>query len=134
MKNNRPSGFTLIEVIISIAIFSIVMVAVFYFYSNTMNNQEKIREKYTILRISREFIDSFTANTENWVTPKGSQDKENFILQWEMNPVEDGKEIIFTSGRAPVARLHMVHLWVIKKETGNAVMELDFLYNHVAFK
>lgn len=125
-------GFTLIEVVVAITIFALVMTAVFYFFSNSMNNQEKLKEKYTILRISREFIDTFIEGWNRSEGMKGSQEKENFILAWDMTPVEEPKDLLFSSGRAPIVQLNLVRLHVIKKETNEPVLDLDFLVNTIS--
>ncbi len=138
MKRTAPktseSGFTLIEVIVAIVIFSMVMAAVFYFYSNAIDNQGKLREKYTILRISRQFVDSFTAGAVPWDGRRGQQDMGDFVMDWKMFPVEDGREVVFTSGRPPLAQLNVVRLRVIKKETNLQVYSLDFLFNTIAYQ
>jgi prepilin-type N-terminal cleavage/methylation domain-containing protein len=131
---HNAKGFTLIEVVVSITIFAMVMVSVFYFFSNSMNNQEKLKEKYTILRISREFIDTFIEGWNRADGLKGSQEKENFILAWDMTPVEEPKDLLFSSGRAPVVQLNLVRLRVVKIETEETVLDLDFLVNTISDK
>lgn len=132
--NNK--GFTLIEVIIAIAVLFLAVASVFYFYSNLMDNQAKLKEKYTILRISREFVDSLVFSNDFDVTGKGKgrgrREAGGFILAWDIYPAEEKREILFTSGIAPLAQLNRVHLQVIKKETGKRVLELHFLINSIS--
>ena len=130
--NNR--GFTLIEVIVSIAILFLAIAAVFYFYSNLMDNQTKLKEKYVILRISREFVDSMVFSNDPYMTERksGRREAEGFILDWKINPAEEKRDVLFTSGLAPVAQLQRVHLEVIKKKTGKKVLDLHFLLNTIS--
>ena len=131
MKDN---GFTLIEVIVSITILFLVVASVFYFYSHLMDNQAKLKEKYRVLRIGKECVDSFIfGNDPGLLTvKKGRREIEDFILLWEMNPVEDGREVLFTSGLAPLAQLQLVHLELLKTNTGNNVLDLHFLVNTIS--
>jgi prepilin-type N-terminal cleavage/methylation domain-containing protein len=130
----KKDGFTLIEVIIAIAVLFLAIAAVFYFYSNLMGNQAKLKEKYTILRISREFVDSvvFSGDLAVRARNKGRREAEGFILKWDIYPAEEKREVLFTSGIAPLAQLNRVHLEVIKKATGKRVLELHFLLNNIS--
>ena len=130
----KKRGFTLIEVIVSITILFLVVAAVFYFYSHLMDNQARLKEKYRILRIGKEWVDSFIFgnNQELLAVKKGQRQIEDFILLWEMNPIEDGREVLFTSGLAPLAQLQLVHLKLLKKNTGKSVLDLNFLVNTIS--
>jgi prepilin-type N-terminal cleavage/methylation domain-containing protein len=130
----RSEGFTLIEVLISITILFLVIGAVFYFYSQLMDNQAKLKEKYTILRIGKEFVDSFIfGNDPDMLARSGGQREErDFILHWNIYPAEDERAVLFTSGVAPMAQLKRVHLEIIKKDTGNSVLDLHFLVNTIS--
>jgi prepilin-type N-terminal cleavage/methylation domain-containing protein len=134
LYNHTPiNGFTLIEVLISITILFLVIGAVFYFYSHLMDNQARFREKYTILRIGKEFVDSFIpGNDPGMLAGSGGQREErDFVLRWNIYPVEDERAVLFTSGVAPMAQLKRVHLEIIKKKTGKSVLDLHFLVNTV---
>ena len=126
-------GFTLIEVLVSITILFLVIGAVFYFYSHLMDKQEKLKEKYTILRIGKEFVDSFVfGNNPDMLAGGGGQREErDFVLRWNIYPVEDERAVLFTSGVAPMAQLKRVHLEIIHKDTGNSVLDLHFFVNTV---
>jgi prepilin-type N-terminal cleavage/methylation domain-containing protein len=130
----KDKGFTLIEVIVAITILFLVVASVFYFYSNLMENQAKLKEKYRILRIGKEWVDSFIFGNdpELLMVKKGQRKVEDFILRWEMHPVEDGREVLFTSGIAPLAQLQLVHLELLKTNTGNNVLDLHFLVNTIS--
>lgn len=130
-KESSENGFTLVEVVVSVALFAMVMGAVFYFYANSMTNQAKLKEKYTLLRVSREFVDSFI-NYNTREQSKGLDEKEDFLLEWTMTPVEEKKDVIFASGVPPTAQLNLVHVNVIKKESKQTVLNLDFLVNAVS--
>jgi len=129
----KNKGFTLIEVLVSITILFLVIAAVFYFYYHSMDNQVKLKEKYRVMRISKEFIESFIFGND-WdlsVINQGQEEVEDFILQWNSYPIQDARDVILTSGVAPKAQLKRVHLRVIKKETGKSVLDLHFLVNTV---
>jgi prepilin-type N-terminal cleavage/methylation domain-containing protein len=130
-RKTKQKGFTLIEVVVSVALFAMVMGAVFYFYSNSMTNQTKLREKYTLLRVSREFVDSFI-NYNTREQKKGLDEKEGFLLEWTMTPIEEKKDVIFASGVPPTAQLNLVHVNVIKKESKQTALQLDFLVNAIS--
>jgi type II secretory pathway pseudopilin PulG len=127
----QAPGFTLLEVIIAIALLFMVVAAVFYFYGNLMANQGKIKEKYKLLRISRAFVDSFVFRGQASIPgqQKGRLEKEGFILLWNIFPVENKREVLFSSGVVPMAQLNRVHLEILKKENRSRVMELNFLVN-----
>lgn len=130
----RSEGFTLIEVLVSITILFLVIGAVFYFYSQLMDNQAKLKEKYTILRIGKEFVDSFIfGNDPDMLARSGGQREErDFILRWNIYLAEDERAVLFTSGVAPMAQLKRVHLEIIKKDTGKSVLDLHFLVNTIS--
>ena len=143
----RSHGFTLIEVLVSITILFLVIkashilvvvvlviAAVFYFYSHLMDNQAKLKEKYTILRIGKEFVDSFIfGNDPDMLARSGGQREErDFVLRWNIYPAEDERAVLFTSGVAPMAQLKRVHLEIIKKDTGKSVLDLHFLVNTIS--
>jgi type II secretory pathway pseudopilin PulG len=127
-------GFTLIEVIIAITILFLVIGSIFYYYSQVMENQAKLKEKYRILRIAREFVDSmvFSNDTVMLAMTEGKSEIEDFQLRWHVYPVEDGREVLFTSGILPLAQLKRVHLEIIKKGTGKSVLDLHFLLNTIS--
>jgi hypothetical protein len=108
--------------------------AVFYFYSQSMEHQAKLKEKYRILRIGKQFVDSyiFSTDPEKLTMTDGKREVEDFILQWNVYPVEDEREVIFTSGLLPLAQLKRVHLEIIKKTTGKSVLDLHFLVNTIS--
>lgn len=130
-KNNDGRGFTLIEVVVSITLLFMVVAAVFYFYSNLMDNQGKFKEKYALLRISREFVDSFVFSSDRAeAMQKGGRIiVEGFILRWRVSPVEKKREVLYSSGMPPMAQLHRVHLQIFKKQGGKQLLELKFLAN-----
>jgi len=130
----KSKGFTLIEVIISITVLFLAVASVFYFYSNLMNNQEKLKEKYTILRITREFVDTLIFSNDPDMTDKnsGRLESEGFILKWDIYPAGEKRDVLFTSGLQPQAQLKRVYLEVIKKETGKKVLDLHFLKNTIS--
>lgn len=130
-KGTNENGFTLVEVVVSVALFAMVMGAVFYFYANSMSNQAKLKEKYTLLRVSREFVDSFI-NYNTREQTKGLDEKEGFLLEWTMTPVEEKKDVIFASGVPPTAQLNLVHVNVINKESKQTALQLDFLVNAIS--
>lgn len=130
-KEPNEKGFTLVEVVVSVALFAMVMGAVFYFYANSMTNQAKLKEKYTLLRVSREFVDSFI-NYNSREQSKGLDEKEGFLLEWTMTPIEEKKDVFFASGVPPTAQLNLVHVNVIKKESKQTVLNLDFLVNAIS--
>jgi prepilin-type N-terminal cleavage/methylation domain-containing protein len=124
-------GFTLIEVIISITILFLVVASVFYFYSHLMDNQARLKEKYRVLRIGKEWVDRFVFGNEPELLAvrKGQREVEDFILLWEINPVEEERDVLLTSGIAPLAQLQLVHLELLQKRTGKSVFNLHFLVN-----
>ncbi len=107
------------------------MGAVFYFYSNQANHQEKLKEKYTVIRLARQFVDNVINDASNRYGESGSEETEGFILEWKRYPAEDRRDIVLSSGLPPQTQLHLVHLQVFKKETGNNVLELHFLRNRI---
>ena len=127
-------GFTLIEVLVSITILFLVIGAVFYFYSHLMDNQAKLKEKYTILRIGKEFVDSFIFGNdpEMLAGSGGKREERDFVLRWNIYPAEDERAVLLTSGVAPMAQLKRVHLEIIKKDTGKSVLDLHFLVNTIS--
>lgn len=130
----RSHGFTLIEVLVSITILFLVIGAAFYFYSQLMENQVKLKEKYTILRIGKEFVDAFVFgnNPEMLALSGGQREERDFVLRWNIYPVEDERAVLFTSGVAPMAQLKRVHLEIIKKDTGKSVLDLHFFVNTIS--
>ncbi|MCP5048975.1 MAG: type II secretion system protein [bacterium] len=132
-KRSRAGGFTLIEVVVSIALLFMVVAAVFYFYSNLMDNQGRIKEKYALLRIAREFVDSFAFSGGGGLNMDGGRREiEGFMLMWTSEPAEDEREVLFSSGVLPVAQLKRVHLQIFNKMTRQQVLELDFLLNTIS--
>ena len=123
----RRQGFTLLEVVIAIMIFMIVMVAVFQYFSGMMNHQEKIKEKYRLIRVARETIDSFLNNPPT--EESGSVEKEGFLIQWEIFPAEDKRRIPYTGGAATFAQLKLVHLQVLSARDRDELARYDFLIN-----
>jgi prepilin-type N-terminal cleavage/methylation domain-containing protein len=130
----KKSGFTLIELILAITILFMAVAAVFYFYSQSLEHQAKLKERYRVLRIGKQFVDSyiFSTDPEKLTMTDGKREVEDFILQWNVYPVEDEREVIFTSGVLPLAQLKRVHLEIIKKTTGKSVLDLHFLVNTIS--
>ena len=120
-------GFTLLEVVIAIMIFMIVMVAVFQYFSGMMNHQEKIKEKYRLIRVARETIDSFLNTPDG--AESGSIEKEGFLLKWEIFPAEDKRRIPYTGGATTFAQLKLVHLTILRGRGREEVARYDFLVN-----
>ena len=123
----------MIEVILAITLLFTVIAAVFYFYSNLMGNQEKVKEKYTLLRVAREFVDSFVFTQDRGLAmqKKGRREIEGFILKWNTYPAEEPREVIYSSGIAPTAQLKRVYVRFFKKESNQQVYDMLFLVNVV---
>lgn len=132
-KKTAAKGFSLIEVVVAITVFSLVMAAVFYFYSNAFNNREKLRAKFTELRLAREFMDSVADDQNPRLPERGFREKEDYRLEWLILPVEEGREILLTSGAAPKTQLHAVRLRLLKKKSRRPALELTFLHNRTKF-
>jgi len=124
-QNQR--GFTLLEVVIAIMIFMLVMVAVFHYFSGMMNHQEKLREKYRLIRVAREAIDHFIG--EPVQEASGSWQKEDFVVRWETFPAEDKRRIPYTVGATSFAQLKLVHLTITRAGTQTQLASYDFLIN-----
>jgi prepilin-type N-terminal cleavage/methylation domain-containing protein len=126
-------GFTLIEVLLAITLLFMVISAVFYFYSNLMENQGKIKEKYALLRTAREFVDSLVFSGDRGLTlgSGGKRETDRFLLRWKIYPAEKPREVIYSSGMAPTAQLKRVHVQFFRKETKRQVLELHFLVNAI---
>lgn len=129
-EKTRHHGFTLLEVVIAISLLFMVVAAVFYFYANMMENEGKIREKYTLLRITRQFVDAFVFRSAD-EAGEGTKEQEGFILKWKIFPAGERRDIFYSSGIVPQAQLNRVHLWVLHKNTKKQVMELQFLVNTI---
>ncbi len=123
----KQRGFTLLEVVIAIMIFMLVMVAVFQYFSGMMNHQEKLKEKYRLIRVARETIDSFLDNSVT--AESGSQEKEGFLINWEIFPAEDKRRIPYTGGATTFAQLQLVHLTIRKSGDRKELAVYDFLIN-----
>lgn len=132
-KAKKDNGFTLIEVILAITLLFMVVAAVFYFYSNLMDNQGKIKEKYILLRVAREFVDSFVFTQDRGLAlqKRGRREIEGYILEWRIAAAEPPREVVYSSGIAPTAQLKRVYVRFIKKDTGNQVLDLHFFVNAV---
>ncbi|MCP4217096.1 MAG: type II secretion system protein, partial [bacterium] len=130
-RRHKAGGFTLIEVVIAITIFAMVAGAVFYFYSNQVDNQIKLKEKYSLMRLTRQFIDTFTGDENNRNIENGSTEMEDYVFEWTLHAVEKPREVRMTSGLAPLAQLKLVHLQVFRKKNGGQVLSLDFLFNTI---
>ena len=117
-------GFSLLEVILAIVIFSSFLAAVFYFLSGAINSNTAFKRRYTQLRILREFVDNFSSHEE-----KGAEEKEEYILEWQAYNMETKRRIV---SRTPVnnyLQLKMIHLEMKEKENKNRVFSLNFIYN-----
>ena len=92
-------GFTLIEVILAITLLFMVIAAVFYFYSNLMENQGKIKEKYALLRTAREFVDSIVFSGDRGLALEsgGKRETDRFLLRWKIIPGgrTEGGDLLF---------------------------------------
>ncbi len=133
VRKTKAGGFTLIEVLVSIALLFMTIGAVFYFYSHMMDNHSRLKEKYKVLRIAREFVDSlvFGHNPAMLSAKSGSKAVENYLLAWNIYPSGEPKELLFTSGIPPMVQLKRVHLQIFKKGTSRAILELQFLVNTI---
>lgn len=122
----------MIEVIVAIVILFMAVSAVLYFYSQRMESQQRIKEKYRLIRTAREFVDTFINDKTMADEENGQRETADFIITWKVFPAEEEKEIIFSSGRRPVAQLKRVHLEFTAKATGNRVLDLHFLINTIS--
>ncbi len=125
--NTAGRGFTLIEVVIAIMIFMLVMVAVFHYFSGMMSHQEKLKEKYRLIRVAREAIDSFLDKSA--VEESGSWEKEGFLIKWEAFPAEDKRRIPYTAGATAFAQLKLIHLTIHTAGERTLLAAYDFLIN-----
>ncbi len=124
----NKKGFTLIEVLVSITLFFITMVSVFHYFSNHIQNHNKISEKYKILRITKDFIDSF-----KWSTPlqkEGTSNIEEYVIKWKMFPIEDKRRVLNTSGRLTYFQLSLVKMSLINKNSKKQLYKTSFLVNN----
>jgi prepilin-type N-terminal cleavage/methylation domain-containing protein len=117
-------GFSLLEVIIAILIFSIFIVSVFHTYSGFINSSSKFEEKYVILRLAREFVDNF--NDEN---SEGKEEKEAYILEWQSYPIEGQRKISSGQQVGSFLQLKLIHLDIISKESKKKVFTTNFVSN-----
>lgn len=124
MKENNIKGFTLLEVIISIVIFSTFSVASFYYFSNSMKHHEKLEEKYVLLRMVKEFVENFESSEK-----MGSEEKEGFIIKWRVTEVEDQRKIISRGSLDFFLQLRAVHLEVINNRLNKQVFSTAFFCN-----
>lgn len=130
IKNN--SGFTLIEVIISVVILFMTVAAVFHFYSQRIDNHMRIKEKYNQIRIAREFVDTMINDPQLAIDEKGRNETEAYTLQWHAYPIEEKREVVFSSGKRPTAQLKRIHLDIVSKTSSHTQLSLDFLVNVIA--
>jgi prepilin-type N-terminal cleavage/methylation domain-containing protein len=118
-------GFSLLEVLISILILSLIVLSVFYFYSGIIGNQQKLNERYKILRISREFIDNFR-EIKNY----GKEEREGLLLEWEAFPIEEPRKMMRSAGGLDrFLQLKLVHLEILRKSNKKSLLSLNFVYN-----
>jgi prepilin-type N-terminal cleavage/methylation domain-containing protein len=123
-------GFTLIEVLASITILFLVLATVFYYFSGSMRSQQKLSQKYILLRISREFIDNF-----NYTRDRGRLEKEGYILDWQCYPLEKSRVYldVMNSGSLEM-QLKLIHLDVFPIQNSQNKLSINFIYNAFAKK
>jgi prepilin-type N-terminal cleavage/methylation domain-containing protein len=125
MEDRR--GFTLIEVLVSISVLALMIVAAFHFFSGAMDNHRRLSEKYLLLQQARQFIDSFDSG--EWA---GVEDGGVFRFEWQAFPLHAPRRM---SGGGMETRmreglqLRLVHLEVIEKDRDKTSLTLDFLTN-----
>jgi prepilin-type N-terminal cleavage/methylation domain-containing protein len=120
----KKKGFTLLEVIIAIMIFSIFSVSVFYFFSNAIERNLKFEEKYVILRMAKEFISQYDTLQQD-----GTRTREGFLLKWHSTPMEEPRKIVTGSDVNYNLQLKLVHLDIIRQEDQKNLLSVNFIYN-----
>ena len=125
MAGNR--GFTLIEVLVSITIFALVIVAAFYFFSGTIDNHRRLSEKYVLLQTARQFIDSFDSGEST-----GVEEDDVYRIEWQAFPLHEPRRMAGGGMQTRLReglQLRLVHLEMIEKEGDKISLRLDFLTN-----
>lgn len=83
MKNKKKSGFTLIELVISFAIFMIILVPILSMVLSTVNINKKAEDKQQATAIAQDYIEKFKSKPQN---PKsGSETKDGFIINYAIS-------------------------------------------------
>jgi len=120
----KKKGFSLLEVVIAILVFSVFSVSVFYFYSNVIKRNLKFEEKYVVLRMAKEFISQYDSQQRDGTWPR-----EGFLLKWHSTPMEKPRRIITGSDVNYNLQLKLVHLDIIRQEDQKNLLAINFIYN-----
>lgn len=120
----KKKGFSLLEVVIAILVFSLFSVSVFYFYSNAIERNLKFEEKYVVLRLAKEFISQYDSRQRD-----GTGTREGFRLKWHSTPMEEPRRIITGSDVNYNLQLKLVHLDIIRQEDKKNLLAVNFIYN-----
>ena len=107
MYSNKNDGFTLIEIVLAILIFSILSTTLFYSYRSLFSAKEKIDAKIELLLQSRSVLLRLTEDLRNFYCelrplfkePKefGEKSKYFFITDIETGEYENSSILDFTS-------------------------------------
>lgn len=117
-------GFSLLEVIIALVMFSSFAASVFYFFSGAINSHGKLKQKYTQLRVMREFVDNFESREKEDVV-----EKEGYVLAWKAYELEKKRRM---QGKQPLRnylQLKLIHVDMRKKGKKDILTSFDFVIN-----
>ena len=83
MRNKKKSGFTLIELVISFAIFMIILVPVLSIVLSTVNINKNAEDKQQATDIAQDYVEKFKTNPQGPST--GSDNKDGFLVSYTLS-------------------------------------------------
>jgi type II secretion system protein I len=122
-------GFSLVEVLVALVIFSSFAIAVFHFYGNAIDLNGRFAEKYTAIRIAKEFVDTFQLEDEK---QQGQVKKEGLVINWKLLPVEKQRKLITRDPVATFITLKLVDAAIVVDNTDIVLHSFHFLVNEVS--
>ena len=126
LKSHR--GFTLLEILVAVAIMSVVLIALYGSFFSVMNSQVKIENELEQTREIRRFLDIFSLEIQSSFL-KADNPKTLFIGEKKSNRNKPFSETLFTTFTYPVMRdgypvSDLLAVWYFVEENAEGMLTL----------
>ena len=120
MIRRRPAGFTLLEAIVALVIFSMGALALYAWLASNQRTLARVQEQRQATAVVYSAIDALRG-LNPMATPKGRREIGSLLVEWSARPVEPPRAAVMQTGLPTIFKVGLYTLDVTVSQNGEEV-------------
>jgi general secretion pathway protein I len=102
----RSAGFTLLEAIVALVIFSMGVLALYSWLGVNIKTLSRVQERHEVAALTSSAIDALRL-VNPMKTPRGRREIGQLVIEWDSKPVEPARNAVYQNGLPTIFQVEL---------------------------